>query len=121
MIIIVKLLSIVLGLMVIFKTYHDFKKGKESVTMFLFWTIAWIGIILISLFPEIVEEILNFTKSQKIGAGTFVGMSIVFLFFVIYRVYIKADRVEKDLAEVVRQTATKINLKETDIKSSNKK
>lgn len=111
MIIIVKLLSIILGLMVISKTYHDFKKGKEHLTMFLFWSIAWIGIILVSLFPEIVEEILNFTKGQKIGAGTFVGMSIVFLFFVIYRVYIKADRVEKDLAEVVRQIATKIDSK----------
>lgn len=111
MIIIVKLLSIILGLMVISKTYHDFKKGQESITMFLFWTIAWIGIILVSLFPEIVDEILNFTKGQKIGAGTFFGMSIIFLFFVIYRVYIKADRIEKRLTEITREFALKENRK----------
>lgn len=107
MITIVKLLSIILGLMVISKTYHEFKKGKESVTMFLFWTIAWIGIILISLFPNIVSEIIDLSQGQKIGTGTLLGMSIIFLFFVIYRVYVKADRVEKDLAEIVRQVAIK--------------
>lgn len=98
--------------MVISKTYHDFKKGKESVTMFLFWTIAWAGIITISLFPEIVSDLLTLSQGQKIGTGTFLGMSIIFLFFVIYRVYIKADRIEKNLTEIVRQIATKLDTEE---------
>jgi hypothetical protein len=109
MIILVKIFSIILGLMVISKTYHDFKKGMENITMFLFWTMAWIGIILISLFPDLVSEIINLSQGQRIGTGTFFGMSIVFLFFVIYRVYIKADRIEKNLTEVVRQIATKVD------------
>ncbi|MFA4995825.1 MAG: DUF2304 domain-containing protein [Patescibacteria group bacterium] len=107
MIIIVKLLSIILGLMVISKTYHDFRKSRESITMFLFWTIAWIGIIFVSLFPEIVDEIISLSQGQRIGTGTFFGIAIIFLFFVIYRIYIKADRIERDLAEVVRQVAIK--------------
>jgi len=107
MIILVKIFSIILGLMVISKTYHDFRKGRESITMFLFWTIAWICIILVSLFPEIVDEIISMSQGQRIGTGTFFGISIIFLFFVIYRVYIKADRIERDLAEVVRQVAIK--------------
>ena len=105
MIVIVKLLSIILGLMVISKTYHDFKKGKESVTMFFFWTIAWIGIILVSLFPEIIDSAINLSRGERIGTGTFLGMSIIFLFFVIYRVYIKTDRVEKDLTNLTRKIA----------------
>lgn len=114
MITLVKIFSIILGATVISKTYHDFKKGTESLLMFFFWTIAWIGIIILSLFPDIVDKMIVLSHGEKIGTGTFLGMSIIFLFFVIYRVYVKTDRVEKDLASVVRKLAIKLESEEDD-------
>lgn len=106
----VKIISLILGLMVISKTYLDYKKRNESLVMFLFWTLAWIIIIAISLFPEIIDEALQLSKAQRIGTGTFLGIAIVFLFFVIYRVYIKANRLEKKIHDI----AIKLALKELD-------
>lgn len=116
MLVIAKLLSITLGLTVILKIYHDFKKGKESLVMFLFWVLTWMVIITITLFPSIIDMILYYSRGERIGIGTFLGMAIVFLFFVIYRVYIKADRIEKNMATIVRQMATK-----NDFSKKNKK
>lgn len=110
MIAFVKIISFLLGLMVISKTYLDYKKKSESLFMFLFWTLAWIGIIVISLFPEIIDQALQISKAQKIGTGTFLGIAIVFLFFIIYRVYIKANRLEKKIHDMVM----KLGLKDID-------
>lgn len=110
MIAFVKIISLVLGLMVISKTYLDYKKKNESFFMFFFWTVAWIGIIIVSLFPEIIVAALQVSKEQQIGTGTFLGVAIVFLFFVIYRVYIKANRLEKKIHDMVM----KLGLKDID-------
>lgn len=110
MIAFVKIISLILGLMVISKTYLDYKKKNESLFMFMFWTIAWVGIIILSLFPEIINDALQISMAQKIGTGTFLGVAIVFLFFVIYRVYIKANRLEKKIHKMV----TELGLKDVD-------
>jgi len=107
MIAFVKIISLVLGLTVISKTYLDYKKKNESFFMFFFWTVAWVGIIIVSLFPEIINEALQISMAQKIGTGTFLGVAIVFLFFVIYRVYIKANRLEKKLHKMVMKLGIK--------------
>lgn len=103
--IIIEIFSVLLGLMVIPKTYLNFKSGKESITMFLFWSATWLLVILVSFFPSIVDKIISITHSEKIGIGTFLGMAMVFLFFVIYRVYIKADRIEKEMAKLIKENA----------------
>jgi len=110
MIAFVKIISLVLGLMVISKTYLDYKKKNESFFMFIFWTVAWIGIIIVSLFPELINEALEISSAQKIGTGTFLGIALVFLFFIIYRVYIKANRLEKKIHDMVM----KLGLKDID-------
>lgn len=107
MIIFVKVISLLLGLMVISKTYLDYKKKNESLTMFLFWTIAWVGIVIVALFPEIIQKALVISQAQKIGTGTFLGIAIVFLFFVIYRIYIKANRLEKQIHDMVMKLGLK--------------
>lgn len=107
MIAFVKIISLLLGLMVISKTYLDYKKKNESFFMFFFWTVAWIGIIILSIFPEIINQALEISKAQKIGTGTFLGIALVFLFFVIYRVYIKANRLEKKIHDMVMKLGLK--------------
>lgn len=107
MIVFVKIISLILGLTVISKTYLDYKKRNESLIMFLFWTAAWIGIIAVSLFPEIINEALQISMAQKIGTGTFLGVAIVFLFFIIYRIYIKASRLEKKMQDMLMKLGIK--------------
>lgn len=115
MIIFVKIISLTLCVMVISKTYLDYKKKNESLVMLYFWTLAWVGIIIIALFPEIIGSALQISRAEQIGTGTFLGIAIVFLFFVIYRVYIKANRLEKKIHDMVM----KLGLKDIEEKGKN--
>jgi hypothetical protein len=107
MIYVAKIFSIVLGMMVISKTYLDFRKKQESLIMFLFWSIAWIAIIYISLYPIVIDQTIAKLGRHKTGTGTFFAMALVFMLFLSYRIYNKANRVENKLREIV----TKLGLK----------
>lgn len=107
MIVLVKVFSILLGLTVISKSYHDYKKHKENLLMFLFWTLAWSAIIVASIFPNIVFSLAGRISGNGIGIGTFFGVAFVFLFFITYRVYIKANRLEQNIKDIVMKLGLK--------------
>lgn len=99
--IIIKVFAILLAAIVIAKTYLDYRKKHESLIMFMFWTITWLVIVVVAIHPKIVDVVVSVTRGKQIGIGTFLGLFSVFLFFVTYRVYNKANRLEQQLKELI--------------------
>jgi hypothetical protein len=112
MTIIARIISILLGVIVISKVYLDYKKRNIGLTVFLFWVIAWFGIIVISISPIIIERMSGLIGEGNTGMTAFFAISFVFIFFVVYRVYIKANRLEKMISDIV----IKLGLRDLDDK-----
>ncbi len=106
---IIKILSLVFTLLVIIKSYLAFRQRQESLAMFLFWSITWLAVITVAFYPDLVTTVLG---TKRVGIGTLLGVSVVFVYFVVYRVYVKADRIEKKMQDIVRQLALKDHFKE---------
>ena len=70
--------------------------------MFLLWTLTWLGIVAVALFPSIVDR-LTAVGGGGVGIGTFLGMAIVFLFFLLYRIYVRIESLEQKLTIVVQE------------------
>ncbi len=107
MIIFSKILAIILAAMVISKTYLDLKKHREVLTTFLFWTIAWIAVVYVALDPGLFIKIVNKLSDSGTGFGTFFGLAFIFLFFITYRIYTKANRLEQQIKEIVMKIGIK--------------
>ena len=107
MILIARILSIVLGLTVISKTYLDYEKKHTGLTMFLFWTIAWVAIIFVSIYPITIDRINYAVGDDTSSMTAFLSIAFVFIFFVTYRVYVKANRLEQKIKEMVVKLALK--------------
>ncbi len=105
-IVVAKLFSIVLAAVAISKSYVDFRARKESAQMFLLWTLTWIGIVLVALFPSIIDSMIA-VGGGRAGIGTFLGMALVFLFFLMYRMYVRMEGLEQKLTLVVQKIALK--------------
>ena len=86
------------------KSYVDFRARAESLQMFLFWTLTWTMIVLLAVFPSIIDVLIA-SSSGGTGLGTFFGMAIVFLFFVMYRIYAKLERIEQNLTKTIQELA----------------
>ncbi|MBI2263477.1 DUF2304 domain-containing protein [Candidatus Berkelbacteria bacterium] len=97
MIFIARIFAAFLAALVITKTYLEFRKGREPWPVFLFWISTWLLIVFIALFPGMIDWALSLLGGERTGLGTVFGMALVFLFYVIYRIYVKAERIEKTL------------------------
>ncbi len=107
MIIFTKIFAVFLALLVISKAYHDYKKKNDSIIVLLFWTITWILIAYVALKPELFYYFVSKMANENVGLGTFVGIAFISLFYVTYRVYVKANRLERQIRDIVMKVALK--------------
>jgi len=105
MIIVAKIFALVFALIVLSRSIVDYRARKESLEMTLFWIIVWVGISIIAFFPTLIDEAITLFGGNRSGIGTVFGMGLVFIMFVSYRIYVKANRVEKDIAKLSRKIA----------------
>ncbi len=107
MIFLVKILALFLGGIVISKTFLDYKKKRENLTMFAFWTLTWITVIIITIRPLLVNQFILKIGGPGSGLGTFIGMALIFILYVLYRVYQKSNRIELQLREMITRLGLK--------------
>ncbi len=105
LVVVSQIFSVLLAAIVVSKSYVAFRAKHESLQMFLVWTITWSLIVVIALFPRVVDIVIAYFGGGRAGLGTFFGMGLVFVFFVAYRIWAKLERLEQQLAAVVQKLA----------------
>lgn len=101
---IAKIFVVVLAILAVSKSYISYREKKESLAMVIFWTFSWVVINVVAFSPAAVGFLLN-DLGGRAGIGTILGLGMVFIYFIVYRVYVKADRIEKQLNKVIRYSA----------------
>src|SRR5262245_41753311 len=102
-----KILAVFLAMVVVSRSYVDFRTRGESLKLFLFWCFTWTVIVIVALFPWVIDFVTSFFGGRGGGAGvgTFLGMALVFMFFIVYRIYAKLERLEQMLTQAIREMA----------------
>lgn len=81
-----------------------FRSKEFSLGEFLFWMVIWAGIETVLWIPKLLDEI-----AQTIGIGRGIDAvvygTIVFLFYMMYRLYAKTKTLELEVAEIVGRMA----------------
>jgi len=99
-----KVFSVVLASIAISKSYVDFRSKKESARMFFLWTFTWIAIVLLALVPSIIDVLIGLGGGSA-GIGTFLGMAIVFMLFLVYRIYVRMEALEQGVTAIIQELA----------------
>ena len=72
----------------------------------LAWSVAWIGAGIVVLLPRTTTTIANFFGVGR-GSDFVIYGSVVALFFLVFRIFVALDRLERKLTDVVRKDALK--------------
>jgi len=105
--IIAKTFATILAVLVASRLYLDWKAKRENPVMMVFWIGIWAAILVIAYFPSLIDKLISFLGGERAGLGTIFGMALSFLLFVNYRIYAKAQRIEKALEHLSREIALK--------------
>lgn len=75
--------------------------------MTFFWLITWTSIIILAYYPFLIDKINLMIGNKGNGVNTFLGAAFVFLLFITYRVYSKANRIERQIHDMVMKLGLK--------------
>ena len=85
-----------------------FKKTKQElrISEFLIWLIFWLIVSVVVWIPDITNIIANFLGIGR-GADLVFYISILALFYLIFRIYIKIEKIERNITRLTRDDSIK--------------
>ncbi|OGV90840.1 hypothetical protein A3A66_00645 [Microgenomates group bacterium RIFCSPLOWO2_01_FULL_46_13] len=80
------------------------KEGKLAAGAFLFWIVVWGGAFVVVLFPTFTTKAAQILGVGR-GADAVTYLSIVVLFYLVFRTNVELENVRHEITELVRQIA----------------
>lgn len=84
--------------------FHDKAIGYSE---FFFWSSIWATVLLVVFNPGIADRIATLLKLQR-GADAMFFFSTMLLFYLIFRLYVKLDLIDRALSKLNEETSKEI-------------
>jgi hypothetical protein len=91
---------------VIFLIILKFKKGDLSWRELIAWLALWILVGLAVLWPHKTDEIAQFLGVER-GANLLIYLSILALFYLMFKILVKIEKIERRIAQIIRHISLK--------------
>ncbi len=100
----IKYILIVVILLIMWRITRQFRRGGLNVREYLFWLVWWLGGVIVILRPETATLVANLVG---VGRGTdfVVYISVILLFYLVFRILVRQERMEGEITKVVRELA----------------
>lgn len=108
---------VLLVLLILYRILAKWRQGYLSSRDALFWAGFWLVVGAIVIVPETTSFL---ARMVGVGRGTdlVVYLSIVLIFYIIFQITVKIERIERNITKVVRQVAISGGSKEMDVETS---
>ena len=103
---IIKIVIILFIIFVLWRTFIRFKQRDITGRELLIWVIFWALVGGATLLPKKTDIIAQWLGVER-GANLLVYLSIIVLFFVVFKIIVKLEKIDRDITKVVRHTAIK--------------
>lgn len=89
---------------VLYKALKRFAKKEISLWLLLLWSIFWIGLGVVALFPIIIEQLALLVGVGR-GVDLVIYLALFTCFYILFKLMIKQQKLEKDFVTLVRKIA----------------
>ena len=100
----IQVIAIIFAVFLLVKVILKLKNKKLTINEFLFWSLMWVLLILLSIFPQISDKIANFFGFGR-GLDFFIVSSILLIFYLIFRIISKLEEMDAKIAKLTRSIA----------------
>ncbi|NUM25137.1 MAG: DUF2304 family protein [Candidatus Buchananbacteria bacterium] len=101
---IIKFIIILFVLVALWRTFWRFKKNDITVQELVIWSVFWLVVAAATLVPKETDTIAQFVGVER-GADLLVYLSILVLFFVVFKIIVKLEKIDRDITKLVRGVA----------------
>jgi len=102
----IQILAIGIVVLILIKTTSDFKKKRFTLFVFLSWLLLWAIVLTVAVHPQVTNFLAKLLGVNR-GTDLAIYFSIIFIFFMIFRIIISLEKIEREITEIVRHIAFK--------------
>lgn len=100
----IQLLVTIVSGFVVFKTIHKFRKKEIPFLLCALWSLFWIlGIVLVWQ-PSIADTIASLLQVGR-GTDAILYLSLVAIFYLIFKLFVRFEKMDKEITALVREVA----------------
>lgn len=102
------LMVLIFGIFAISRAILRFNSKELSFREMVFWLMIWTTILVIVFFPAITTDVAK-TIGVGRGADSAFFAAIILLFYLSFRLYVKIDKVDKELTSLAINTSRELH------------
>ncbi len=101
---VIQIFIVAFVLFAVSRTVARFRDGSLSLAWLVFWCVLWTAAGVAALLPRTTEW---FARLIGVGRGVdaVIYASIIFLFYLVFRIFLRLEKIEHDITLVVRKGA----------------
>jgi hypothetical protein len=86
------------------RAYLRFRDKSITAVEFFFWIVLWLVITVVVVLPQTSTAIAHILGVGR-GADAVVYISVLVLFYAVFRLYVKMEFIEHEITDIVRKLA----------------
>lgn len=98
----IQIILVAIIITIIFYSILRFKNDDLDSKRLFFWIIFWLVAIMVIIWPNFTVLIANYVGIGR-GVDLIVYGSLIFIFYSLFRLLIRIEKLEKNLTQLVRQ------------------
>ena len=104
----IQILIVVFSLFAVTRVLRQFRQGALTIAWMIVWVVFWLVVCGVVLSPQITDTLARFVGVGR-GADFMIYISIVALFYLAFRLFVKMEDNERETTRLVR----KLGIEET--------
>jgi small membrane protein len=101
---IIQVVILIFIVFVISRVLLRFRAGDITSRELIVWLVFWLAVGAAVLLPQRTDVIAQWVGVER-GADLMVYLSIIVLFFVLFKILVRMERIERDITKAVRNEA----------------
>lgn len=104
----IQLFTIVIVLVLLARIVSQLKRKQITLKEALLWGLIWFGVGVVVLYPKLTDQLAAYIGLQSAkGIDLVVYLAVGLVFYLVFRIFVRIERIEQDITKIVRQVALK--------------
>jgi hypothetical protein len=100
----IQILIIAFAIFALIRVFTKFKARQLSIGWFVFWLVFWVLAGVVVLLPQTTEMVARWVGVGR-GVDVAIYFSIVLLFYLVFRIFLKIQSIEGSITKLTREGA----------------
>jgi len=103
---VIQIILVAFSAFALFGVVSRFRRGDLTLTRLCLWIVFWAAVIFVTLRPDTTSRLATRLGVGR-GADVAVYLALVAAFYLLFRLYVKIEEVERQITKLTRETALK--------------